>query len=151
MCKELGICIALDTTGLADWSIIEESLKYVDLVLYDIKHLDPIKHKEWTGVDNRIILENVVKVAQMVRTWFRVPVIPGFNDAEFDLKEIVKMAGNCGAEKVSLLPYHRLGMSKYAGLGKRYELKDLREHDEKFFSHLKHSLEFEGVEIAISD
>src|SRR4030042_910662 len=67
-CKEKGIHTVLDTCGCVPWSAFEEVLDYVDLVLYDIKHMQSGMHKEGTGVTNELILDNVAKVAKRART-----------------------------------------------------------------------------------
>ena len=122
-CKSKNFHTALDTSGYSPWNDMEEVLKYVDLVLYDVKLMDPAKHKEATGVDNEIILSNVAKVAQKKRTWLRYPVIPGFNDSESCAREIAAFASNIPIEKASLLPYHAFGAEKYERLGRIYSIE----------------------------
>jgi len=150
-CRSKGIYTALDTTGFCDWEKMERVLRYVDLVLYDIKHLDPAKHKDWTGVDNQMILENAAKVVKRVRTWLRVPLIPGFNDSKRHVRRIVELGKRLGVEKVSLLPYHRFSVSKYAGLGKIYPLKNLMEIPEDKLRDLKESSELAGIEVSLGE
>jgi len=151
ICKEKGLHIALDTTGCADWDKIETVIEYVDLVLYDIKHLDSVRHRAWTGIDNHIILENAMKVAERTRTWFRVPLIPGFNDSADLLRDIVALAEKAGVERVSLLPYHRLSVSKYTGLGKKYPLEDLEEIQEERLLELKRIIQSDLVEVTLRE
>ena len=80
-CKREGLHTTLDTCGCAPWPSIRELLEYVDLVLFDIKHLDAAKHAEATGRDNRLILENAKRIAKRKPMRVRVPLIPGFNDS----------------------------------------------------------------------
>ena len=148
-CKEKGIHTALDTSGYTDWEKMEEAMQYIDLLLYDIKHLDPERHKAWTGADNALILDNALKAVRRVRTWFRIPVIPGFNDSVSLIRRIVELAKRTGVERVSLLPYHRWSVSKYAGLGKQYSLGDLKEIPEQQLLELKKSCESNGVEMTL--
>jgi len=150
-CRSRGIHTALDTSGFCEWEKLERVLEHVDLVLYDVKHLDPVKHREWTGVDNKVIVENAVRVAGKVRTWLRVPLIPSFNDSQGDVKKIVELGKSIGAEKVSLLPYHRLSVTKYAGLGKGYLLGRLTEIPEDRIRNLKKSSESAGIEISLRE
>jgi pyruvate formate lyase activating enzyme len=82
LCRQRGIHTALDTTGYSPWPALREVLKNTDLVLYDIKHLDPVKHKEGSGVSNELVLNNLQRTAEMVTTWLRIPIIPNFNDSE---------------------------------------------------------------------
>ena len=119
-CKERGFHTALDTTGYVSWRVMEEVLRYVDLILYDIKHMDDNSHTLGTGVPNTLILKNIRRIASMVRTWIRFPVIQGFNDSPENIKEVASLASTLGVEKVSLLPYHEWGRSKYEKLGREY-------------------------------
>ena len=109
-CKERGFHTAIETSGYAEWSILEKVLEYTDLVLYDVKHMDPAKHREGTGKTNELILENARKAAAKRRLWVRVPLIPGYNDSEENLKATARFAKEIGAAKVSLLPYHVWGV-----------------------------------------
>ncbi|MDD5127362.1 MAG: glycyl-radical enzyme activating protein [Dehalococcoidales bacterium] len=121
--KEKGIHTALDTCGYAPWAVMEKVLKYIDLVLFDVKHMDPAKHKKFTGVDNKLILSNLKKTVPMVRTWIRIPLIPGFNDSEDEVKEIAEFSASLKVDKVSVLPYHEFGSAKYAKLGNTYPMQ----------------------------
>jgi pyruvate formate lyase activating enzyme len=122
LCRQAGIHTALETCGCADWETLKDVLQYVDLVLFDLKHMDSKKHLEYTGVPNELILDNARKIHHQLKTpiWVRIPVIPGYNDsveniratAQFVAKELNRSV------PVSLLAYHRLGETKYQRLGK---------------------------------
>lgn len=126
-CKENGLHTAVESTGFAPFEKIREILPYLDLYLMDIKHMDSKKHKEYTGAGNELILENAKKIAQSgVELIIRTPVVPGFNDTAKEIKEISAFAASLpGVEEHHLLPYHRLGQDKYAGLGRNYALKEI--------------------------
>lgn len=124
-CQRKGLHTALDTCGYAPWHTLEKLLAYTDLVLFDVKHLDAAQHRRGTGKSNKLILDNARRTAAKTRTWLRVPLIPGYNDSEENLRGIAKFGLEIGAEKVSLLPYHLWGKPKYAGLGRRYTLKHI--------------------------
>ena len=83
MCKERSLHTAIETCGYTSWANLKEILKYVDFMYYDIKHIDPAKHKEFTGVSNKLILENLMKVFSIFRLpiVIRVPIIPGYTDS----------------------------------------------------------------------
>lgn len=121
-CKEAGFHTALDTTAYCAWGRLEQVLRYTDLILFDVKHMDPAKHEEETGVSNELILENLHKAssATTTRIWLRIPLIPGFNDSESNMQQTAELACRTGAEKISLLPYHDWGKGKYSSLGKQY-------------------------------
>ena len=125
---EAGISTALESMGCADYQVIEGILPYLDQYLLDIKHMDPAKHKEFTGRSNELMLENAMKIAQsgMTELSIRVPVIPGFNDTEEEIRDIAEYTKRLGnVKRLHLLPYHRLGQDKYAGLGRTYLMGDI--------------------------
>jgi pyruvate formate lyase activating enzyme len=124
-CKGRGFHTAIETSGFAEWSILEKLLAYTDLVLYDVKHMNPEKHREGTGKTNELILENARKAAAKRRLWVRVPVVPGYNDSEENLKETARFAKEIGAAKVSLLPYHVWGASKFEKLGRKFTMGEV--------------------------
>ncbi|MDD5311614.1 MAG: glycyl-radical enzyme activating protein [Dehalococcoidia bacterium] len=145
--KEKGIHTVLDTCGFASWNVMEKVLKHVDLVLFDVKHMAATKHKEGTGVDNELIMSNAGKTAALVRTWFRVPLIPGFNDSPEDIRKIAEFARSLHIEKVSLLPYHELGSSKYAKIGKTYSMDGLIPTDEEKLKTATAIFESHGLKV----
>lgn len=120
-CKENGIDTAVDTAGHVSWEYFEKILPYTDLFLYDIKCFDAEKHKQYTGVSNELILENLKKLLESgAKIWIRIPIIPGVNDTEEELQKIREFLDLCGTpEKVELLPYHAMGEHKYEALGRK--------------------------------
>ena len=148
-CREKGIHTALDTCGMAPWKNVERVIEHADLVLFDIKHMDSAVHKKGTGVGNETILENARKVAQRVTTWIRIPLIPGFNDSESNLTRVARFASEIGAKKISLLPYHNLGSSKYPKLGRTYPMEDAPLFAEEKVEDLKTRLEAVGLTVQI--
>jgi pyruvate formate lyase activating enzyme len=148
-CRAKGIRTALDTSGMAPWKHLERVIEHADLVLFDIKHMDSAIHKQGTGVGNETILENARKVAERVTTWIRIPLIPGFNDSESNLTRTARFAGEIGAEKISLLPYHNLGSSKYPKLGRTYPMEDTPLLAEEKVKEAKGWLEAIGLAVEI--
>lgn len=125
---EAGISTALESMGCAEYQVIEGILPYLDQYLLDIKHMDPVKHKEFTGRSNELMLENAMKIAQsgMTELSIRVPVIPGFNDTAEEIRDIAEYTKRLGnVKRLHLLPYHRLGQDKYVGLGRTYLMGDV--------------------------
>lgn len=151
LCKQEYISTAIDTTGHADWSVLEELIKYTDLALYDIKHLDSKKHKEWTGVGNEKILENAPKTAKATRVWIRIPVIPSFNDDKENILKTAEFAYEIGAEKLTLLGYHELGKMKFESLNRPYSLTKLSPTKESVLRELKKMIETQipGLNVTI--
>jgi len=148
-CRGKGIHTALDTTGNASWEEIERVLEHVDLVLVDIKHTDTEMHKKGTGVGNEIILENVEKIAARVRTWIRIPLIPDYNDSESNIKKVAGFASDIGAEKISVLPYHELGSSKYPKLGRVYPMDGTTPPTEEAVERVRKIIESYGLKVEI--
>ena len=147
-CEEQGFHTCLDTTGFVPWKVMKEVLPHVDLVLYDIKHMDDRCHVEATGGSNKQILENVERTASIVRTWIRLPVVQGFNDSPENLEGVASLAARLSVEKVSLLPYHEWGKSKYEKLGKCYLLPFPGEMSDEKMEEIKRVFEEKGVPIS---
>ena len=128
-CKEAGLHTAVESTANAPFDKIEAILPYLDMYLMDIKHMDSAKHKQYTGVDNGLILQNAKRISQSGQTELiiRTPVVPTFNDTAEEIRAISKFAASLdGVRQHHLLPYHRLGQDKYTGLGRSYSLKDIQ-------------------------
>ena len=121
--NEAGIHTAIESTACVPYEVIEGLLPYLDQYLLDIKHMNPVKHKEYIGRSNELILENAMKIAGsgMTELSVRIPVIPGFNDTIREIHNIAEYAKKLGnVRRLHLLPYHRLGQDKYEGLGRAY-------------------------------
>ena len=112
---------AIETTGFAPWKQVKEIAEACDLVLYDLKHMDSKMHKKYTGVPNDLILENAVLLAKEKKDLiFRIPLIGGVNTDMQNIGLLAQFVVQTGVREVHLLPYHRLGESKYAKLGREY-------------------------------
>ena len=120
--KENGIHTAVETCGYAERSKILEIAKYIDLFLFDCKETDPELHKEYTGFDNKVILENLKALSDAgSKIILRCPIIPGFNDRAEHFKRISETANKfSGIEHIEIEPFHPLGESKYSALGRKY-------------------------------
>lgn len=125
--KEEGFHTTLDTTGLVPWDIIEQIVPFVDLFLFDLKVLDDVKHKKWTGVSNKLIIENVRRLAKLP-TRIRLRSIVIHNVNYWDLshaKSIAQFAQSLGRSVtgIDLIPFHNFGETKYERLGIKYAFK----------------------------
>lgn len=126
--RERGLNTAIESTAFAPYESIAKLLPYLDYYLMDIKHMDSAKHKQFTGQPNEQILKNAFKVASSsnVELIIRVPVVEPFNGTVEEITEIARFAESLpGVRKLHLLPYHRLGQDKYAGLNRTYLLPNL--------------------------
>lgn len=150
-CKDYGFNTAVESAASIQYSEIKKLLPYLDLFLMDIKHIDSAKHKEFTGKDNSLILENAVKLSNNAeKLIIRVPVIPTFNDTPEEIGAIAGFAaGLHNVNEIHLLPYHRLGQDKYAGLGRVYLMKDIMPPTEAHMNLLKKTAEKTGLKVQI--
>ena len=97
-CRAQEIHTVVDTSGFANWKVFEQICEDVDLFLYDLKHMDSIRHREVTGVPNDVILENLRRLsAAGARCIVRIPLIPGINDDEKNLVESGKFLASLSA------------------------------------------------------
>jgi pyruvate formate lyase activating enzyme len=151
--KKRGLHTALDTTGYADWRVLDELLNYTDLVLYDVKHLDSRKHQEATGVPNERILENLRRMVgkPRVKVWIRRPVIPHFSDSEEELDKLCKLSITLGhaVEKISLLPYHKFAELKYAATGREYPYQGIPLPSEERMEQFKKLVESHNLRVDV--
>jgi pyruvate formate lyase activating enzyme len=133
--KDSGVHICLDTTGFAATELFEKILPYIDLFLYDIKHMDTAAHKKLTGIGNEKILSNAQFLAEHnAALQIRVPVIPKLTDKETNLRQTAEFCVSLGeaVKLVQLLPYHKTGRMKYDRLGWQYKLTNVEPPDDDF-------------------
>lgn len=117
-CKKEGLHVAIDTCGYAPYEYFERILPYCDLFLYDLKEMDPVAHKEFTGVDNQLIIDNLTNLSEAgAKIWLRFPIIKGANFREAHIEDLLSLCGSVNHERVSLMPYHPLGAGKREKLG----------------------------------
>ena len=131
LCKKNGISTAVDTAGNVPWDVFQSVMPYTDLFLYDVKIMDNTLHQHYTGSGNALILKNLGKLLDSgARVYLCVPVIPGVNDSKENFLAL-KTLLNChtSPEKTELLPYHAMGETKYAALGKTCEKFTVPEKD----------------------
>lgn len=126
-CREQEVHTALDTCGYAPWSAFESILEHTDLFLYDLKLMDERRHKQVTGVSNQRILRNLTHLSEQgARLRVRIPLIPGVNDGEENLRSTAQfLASLPQLEGIELLPYHDIAQGKYEALGLPYLFHDL--------------------------
>ncbi len=149
--KANGIHTAVETTACLPWYMIEPQLPYLDTVLMDIKHTDSLKHEQFTGMRNELILDNAKKIAASgAHLIIRVPTIPTFNATEDEIRGIARFAASLpGVNEIHLLPYHRLGYDKYTGLSRDYGMGDIPTPDAALMESLRRVAESEGLKAVI--
>ena len=145
--KENAINTAMESTGYAEISVIDRFLEYLDYYLMDIKHVDSAKHEKFTTKPNEKILQNARYIAEHAKNLIiRVPVIPTFNETPEEIQKIAEFAASLpNVTKIHLLPYHRYGIDKYAGLGRTYELPDIVSPTDEHMLKLKEIAQKTGL------
>lgn len=118
-CKEKGLQTAVDTAGNVPYQYFERISPIVDLYLYDVKCYSEKLHREGTGVSNKLILKNLAELSKNFkdRIIIRIPIIPGFNADEKELKLIRNYLSELGIKAIELLPYHKMGEHKWQAIG----------------------------------
>jgi pyruvate formate lyase activating enzyme len=142
-CKEQGVHTAIETAGNVPWDNLRKLMPVTDLVMMDIKHMDPEKHKWAVGASNRLLLANARRLVETGKPMiFRTPIVPTVNDTPEEIAEIaafvgdlralratLEKSGDNGAESapitMELLPFHRMAGDKYNSMGLTYQARDL--------------------------
>ncbi len=150
-CVSKSIHTALDTSGYASWEALDDLREYVGLFLYDLKLMDDAQHRHYTGVPNRLILKNLQRLSEhRQRIIVRIPIIPGINDPEGNLSQTGKFLSTLSSlERVDLLPYHKIGLSKYESLQREYRLNEVQPPSEDRMAELAEYLRGYGLNIKI--
>ncbi|RLB35106.1 MAG: glycyl-radical enzyme activating protein [Deltaproteobacteria bacterium] len=146
LCKMKGIHTALDTSGYAKPEAVEKVLRYVDLVLLDIKHMDPEEHKRWTGVSNELILKNAELMAQRREVRISLPLVKGVNTSERNLRETAEFAKALGIKAIDIEPLHKLAEQKYKFLGLESPFADLEKISDEEVEEIRELFHSYGLE-----
>lgn len=152
LCKQQLIHTAMETCGYAHQAKLDKILEQLDLVYMDIKQMDDARHRELTGVSNRLILNNIRRVAQVRTLILRVPVVPGCNDTVDNIGATADFASSLGKNllRIELLPYHKLGTHTYEKMGRDYLLKDIETPNQEQMDQLKQIVENSGVKVQVA-
>lgn len=149
--REKGLSSVVETCGCVPWEKIELVKEWIDLFLYDVKFIDEEKHKLYCGGSNELILNNLRRLSEESAVIARIPIIPGINDTERD----IRMAGEFldtlknDLKGIHILPYHNFGISKYDSLGKEYKLSQVKVPDQEHMNTIKSNLERVGLDVQI--
>ena len=138
--KRYGIPVLVETCGHIPLKNIQACLENIETIFFDVKHMDSDLHKRFTGMGNELILENL----EWLNHYFegslsvRYPYIPGYNDGKLEIESFLEYISKLKhVGEVWFLPYHRLGIPKYKGLGRIYEMPDMESLKYKDISFLK--------------
>lgn len=130
--KRQDVTLTIDTCGYVPYDRFQKILPYVNTFLYDIKVMDPEIHKEYMGTDNKLILDNLVRLAKDgARIYIRIPTVKEVNGNEQSMREIIAFLQehDIHPAQVNLLPYHDTGSGKYRKLDMEYKGTDLHAPD----------------------
>ncbi|MDP6822255.1 MAG: glycyl-radical enzyme activating protein [Dehalococcoidia bacterium] len=149
-CQQRGIHTALETTGYARREVISALADVTDLILYDVKFIDPAEHQRHTGVPNALILDNLrVLAAAGHDMQVRVPCISGVNDAPDQIRATAAMTAEVGLGSIVLLPYNSAAGAKYEWIDSPFELSHVTTQDEDAMNALADICRAEGLEVQI--
>ncbi len=125
-CIHNGIHTCIESSLNVKTEILNRVLPFADLIITDLKHMDPVKHREYTGTGNELILENIMKIADLNKPLIiRMPVVAGHNDGDKNINDTAQfIAGKLGNRvmQLQLLPYRQLGVEKYTSLDREYPM-----------------------------
>ncbi|MHA1989936.1 MAG: glycyl-radical enzyme activating protein [Candidatus Hodarchaeales archaeon] len=150
-CKTLGISTAVDTTGYTTLKKIKQLAEYIDIFLYDIKLVKDDLHKKYTGVSNKIIIENLSYLLSSNKEVFiRTPIIPSITDSTENIKAIGEYLATFKREiHIDILPYNKMGIEKVHRLQKTYRLSHIPELTKSKLNSVKEELEKYGLDVKI--
>jgi pyruvate formate lyase activating enzyme len=156
-CKTNNLHTTIDTSGYADPEIIKKIHSYTDLFLYDLKLMDDTDHIRYTGVSNKLILENLTfLVAKGKQIVIRIPVIPGITETQKNIREtkvflsgLMRERKSASPLKLSLLPYHSIAKNKYIRFNLDNKLKDVKDLTMESLAPLRKEFEEEGYMVTV--
>lgn len=152
LCKQAGIHTTVDTSGFAPKETLLKVAEYTDLFLYDIKLMDSVQHKKWTGADNKRILENLKILTNAGKPVnIRVPLIKNVNADEQNLRATALFISKLNGKKpsVNLLPYHPIGKGKYKKMGIVYDSFGMEELTGNEVEHAVELFKTYGIEVEV--
>lgn len=151
-CKNAGMHTAVDTSGYARWEIMEKTANLTDLFLYDLKIMDDKKHKQFTSVSNKIIIENLKKLSALGKNiQVRIPCISGITFTDKNISETIDLLRSLAykPKEVNLLPFHKTASHKYERFGKENPFWEMKSMDKKELEKAKKQFENAGFLVKI--
>ncbi len=140
---------AIETCGVAPWAAFEKAAPHLTSVMFDIKHMDPERHKEYTGATNERVLDNFKNLVENfpdIPVLARTPIIPGFNDSVEAVAAIANFLKPFSRVRYEMLPYHRLGTQKYTFLDRTAPMGTVTLPQEAMHPLIKVATEILGAE-----
>jgi pyruvate formate lyase activating enzyme len=151
LCKEKRIRTAVETCGFVNSATLLGSSPYVDLYLYDLKVIDDERHRKFTGVSNKAILENLRLLSHSHnQVIVRFPVIPGVNDYDGNISQLGEFVSSLGSVKeIDILPYHELGIEKYKRFGIKRKMPEVQPLSAERVSEIAEMLGSFGLSVKV--
>jgi pyruvate formate lyase activating enzyme len=145
-CKKRSIHTAIDTNGLTSEENIRQSAVLSDLFLYDLKFIDEEEHKKYTGVSNKLILQNLQILSELKsNVCIRIPVIPGINDDPGQISSFINYLHQVdGIKDIDLLPYHFYARNKYKRFNRTNRLEGIGNPPDSHLEKIKLQFEIAG-------
>jgi pyruvate formate lyase activating enzyme len=144
--KAAGLHTVVDTGLFTKPAVLKKAMPFVDLFMVSLKHFDNEEHIKLTGKPNKQILKNIQILSDSKHPlWFRYVVLPGLTDVEDNLNALVEFLGRMNFEKIELLPYHTMGVDKWAEIDMPYTLKTAKPPTKRKVSSIKKFLVERGI------
>ena len=153
-CRKANIHTCIETSGALSSSNLDEVLTLTDFMVFDLKHMNPDQHRKLTGLTNSVVLDNARRVAQNgVDVLFRMHLIPGINDGLQNIRETAVFLTELGSNtrRIQLMPYHRLGQSKYQALSRPCRLASLTPAEPSQIEVVKCVFQDLGIECSVGE
>jgi pyruvate formate lyase activating enzyme len=149
-CREKRIHTVVETCGLATRDVVLGLSEKASLILFDLKTLDPLKHKKYTGVPNDAILANLEALAERNKPLVvRYPIIPGINDDSENVRQMIALLSRLHLMQVHLLPYHESGTEKYKRLNLGLRLEDVKVPPASLVAQIAAEFERAGFKVKV--
>ncbi len=148
LCRARAIHVAVETCGCTSWERLSRLADVTDLFLYDLKDADPARHRRNCGVGLAPIADNLRRlIARSAEVIVRVPLIPGCNDSPAGVAAIARLARECGATRITLLPFNPAAAGKYSWLRRPYPLPDAHRQSDAELRRLEALAVEAGLEV----
>lgn len=147
--ERIDTCV--ETGGCVSWDAFETVLPLTNRFCFDLKLMDAARHRIFTGADNAPILANARRLSESgANVMFRRPLVPGVNDDDEETAATARFLSEIGAPRLELMPYHRMGQSKYAALALDYAMKDTPTPEPPYAEAARKAYESMGIHCTIS-
>lgn len=149
LCKEKDIHIIVDTAGCVAFEKFERVIPFTDMFYFDIKASDDKEFKQMCGGNFDLVTENLKKLTAVADVTVRMPIIPGYNDNEEYIMRCGKLLVDCKVKRADLIPFHRMGSSKYAALGLIYDYDGVKPPEKEMLERFAKIINNYGIDCRV--